>query len=85
MKKDKTEKKADIDTSTFIGEEKVKAVALKKADITESEADRLKVTLDRDNGIWEYEVEIRVGRTEYDADINAETGEIIKWEVDLED
>ena len=87
-KKEKTEKankKESVDTSTFIGEEKAKAIALKKASITEDEADRLNVSLDRDNGIWEYEVEIRVGRTEYDAEINAETGEIIKWEVDSDD
>ncbi|MBQ2942463.1 MAG: PepSY domain-containing protein [Clostridia bacterium] len=84
-KTEKANKKETVDTSTFIGEEKAKAIALKKAGITEDEADRLKVSLDRDNGIWEYEVEIRVGRTEYDADINAETGEIIKWEVDSDD
>jgi len=84
-KTEKTNKKEAVDTSAFIGEEKAKEIALKKAGITEDEADRLKVTLDRDDGFWEYEVEIRVGRTEYDAEIDAETGEILKWEVDLDD
>lgn len=84
-KTEKAEKKNSAETSAFIGEEEAKAIALEKAGLKEDEADRIKISLDRDNGNWEYEVEIRVGRTEYDADINAETGEIIKWEVDIED
>ena len=46
--------------------------------ISEPEA----LELDFDDGLWKYEVEIRDGLKEYDADINAETGKIIKWEVD---
>ena len=84
-KTEKAEKKNSAETSAFIGEEEAKAIALEKAGLKEDEADRIKISLDRDNGKWEYEVEIRSGRTEYDADINAETGEIIKWEVDIED
>ena len=85
-KKDKTDKTdKDVDEALLIGEEKAKEIALGKAGLEESEASRIKVTLDFDNGLWEYEVEIRVGRTEYDGDINAKTGEIIKWEVDLDD
>ncbi len=86
-KKEKTDKvdKKSVDTSKFIGEEKARETALKKANLKESEVSRIKVTLDRDYGVWEYEVEIRVGKTEYDAEINAETGEITKWEIDTDD
>ena len=83
-KENKPEKKT-VDKSEFISENEAKEIALEKADLKESETSRIKVKLDFDNGLWEYEVEIKAGRTEYDADINAETGEIIKWEVDLED
>lgn len=81
--KDKPEK--TVDESLLIGEDKAKEIALKKAELKEAETSRIKVKLDFDNGLWEYEVEIKAGRTEYDADINAKTGEIIKWEVDLDD
>ena len=86
--KDKPEKvkpEKTVDESLLIGEDKAKEIALKKAELKEAETSRIKVKLDFDNGLWEYEVEIKAGRTEYDADINAKTGEIIKWEVDLDD
>ncbi len=86
--KDKPEKakpEKTVDESLLIGEDKAKEIALKKAELKEADASRIKVKLDFDNGLWEYEVEIKAGRTEYDADINAKTGEIIKWEVDLDD
>lgn len=74
-----------VDTSNFIGEEKAKEIALQRAELTADDVTFERVELDFDNGVWEYEVEFRQGRTEYDADINAEDGTILKWEVDLED
>lgn len=38
--------------------------------------------LDLEKGVWIYEIEIKDGKTEYEADINAETGEILKFEID---
>ncbi len=73
------------DTSKFIGEEKAKQIAIEKAGITSDGANFVRVELDRDNGIWHYEVEFRQGRTEYDADIKADTGEIISFETDYDD
>ena len=86
-KPEKTEKepkpeKVTVDKSEFITEDEAKEIALDKAGVDESEITFARVELDKDNGVWEYEVEFKVGRTEYDADIDALTGEIRKWEVD---
>lgn len=44
----------------------------------------VKCELDRDDGRYVYEVELREGRTEYECDVNAVTGVILKWEVDYD-
>ena len=45
----------------------------------------VKIELDRDDGRIVYEGELRDGRIEYDFEINAETGKIVKWEKDYDD
>ena len=72
--------KTQVDTSKFIGEEKAKEIALKKA---ETDAENVKfdrVELDYDDGLWQYEVDFRQSNIEYDIDINAESGEILSFE-----
>ncbi len=51
--------------------------ALKHANLTEDQVSNVDVDLDRDNGKLIYEVDFNSGVTEYDYDINAETGEVI--------
>lgn len=75
----------DVDTSKFIGEAKAQEIALEKAGITDEDVIFEKVELEKDYGVWKYEIEFRKDRTEYDAEINAEDGTIISWEVDLDD
>lgn len=41
-----------------------------------------KCELDQDNGRWKYEIELRVNGREYECEIDAATGEILKWEMD---
>lgn len=65
-----------IDTSAAL------ANALAHAGFNESEVAKLKVKLDRDDGMVEYEVDFKVGRLEYEYQINAYTGEITGYEVD---
>jgi len=69
----------------FIGEQRAKEIALEKAGISHDDVVFERVELDKDNGIWEYDIEFRKEKTEYDAEINAENGNIIKWEVDTQD
>ncbi len=68
--------------ATFITKDEAKAIAFKNANVKESEVTRLKVKLDKEDK--EYEVEFYVGTTEYDYEINAVTGKIIKVEKDIE-
>ncbi len=54
-----------------------KEAALRHAGLEESQVSDVDVDLDRDNGKLIYEVDFNSGNTEYDYDINAETGEVI--------
>lgn len=54
-----------------------KDAALSHAGLEESQVSDIDVDLDRDNGKLIYEVDFNSGNTEYDYDINAETGEVI--------
>jgi len=79
--KDKDNKeKAPADE--FIGEERAKEIALEKAGLKESDVTFQKVKLDRDDGVWEYEIEFRSGRTEYELEIRATDGKILSYEKD---
>lgn len=73
------------DGETYIGRAKAKAIALADAGLAESGVTFIRVDMDRDDGRWVYELELRDGRTEYECDINAVTGVILDWEVDRDD
>ena len=75
----------EIDTSLFIGEDKAKEVALEKAGISSEAVLFEKVKLDKDDGVWIYEVEFRHERTEYEAEIKAEDGTVLSWDTDIYD
>ena len=61
------------------------SIALKDADLTESQVTQLKVELDYDQGRAEYEVDFLFDRWEYDYEIDAETGKILSSDKDFED
>lgn len=86
----KTTKKAATKTTTksgsnYIGEAKAKSIALKNAGVTESEIREYEIELDKERGTVAYEIEFKVGRTEYSYDINALNGKIIKKDIDIDD
>lgn len=64
--------------SNYIGEAKAKEIALTKA----PNATVVKCVLDVENGTAKYEVELREGYKEYDCDVDAVTGTILKWDAD---
>ena len=64
--------------------DEAKQIALKHAGVAESDAQRLKVEQDRDDGRLLYEVEWDVGRTEYSYEIDANTGDILNYEKDVD-
>lgn len=77
----KEEKKKDKEITA--GE--AKAIALKHAGLVESEVRDLEIEKDRDDGIVKYEVEFESGRMEYEYEIDAETGKILKAEKEYDD
>ena len=64
----------------YIGEEKAKTVALERAGVTESELLLYKIGMDTHNGTMVYDVEFTTDSYEFDCDVNAKTGEIVKFE-----
>lgn len=45
----------------------------------------VKCELDHDDGVLKYEIEIKNGNKEYDVDVDANTGEIIKFDEEYDD
>ena len=72
-------------TGGYIGEDAAKAAALSHAGLAASQVSGLKCDLDRDDGVAVYEVEFRAGGTEYDYEIDASTGSILKSEAEQDD
>ncbi len=68
-----------------IGIDAAKDIALKRAGLTADNVVFEKAQLDFDDGIWKYEIEFRVQRTEYDVDIKADDGKILSFEKDIDD
>ena len=64
----------------YIGEAKAKTVALERAGVTERELLLYKIGLDTHNGTMVYNVEFTTDSYEFDCDVNAKTGEIVKFE-----
>ncbi|MBQ8525716.1 MAG: PepSY domain-containing protein [Clostridia bacterium] len=79
---DKKDYEAKADKDGLITVEEAKAIALEKAGLTEAEVTFEKAKPDYDDGIRIYDIEFRSGNIEYDAEIDAETGEIIEFEKD---
>ncbi len=85
IQKDKDKKKEIVSADGIIEKEKAKEIALKKANFKLSDVTFIKVELDKENGIYVYDVEFKKGNKEYSAEIKADDGKIIDWEVDLDD
>ena len=62
----------------FIGRETAIKAALAHAKLNESDVRRLKCELDREDGVMVYEVDFKKDGFEYDYDIDAKTGTVIK-------
>ncbi len=70
------------DLSACIGDAAALAIALEDADVAETDLTKKKVELDEEDGRMIYEVEFDVGRTEYEYEIDALSGGILKAETD---
>lgn len=68
------------DSGEYIGNEKAKAIALKHAGVSSSDVKKLKCKLEKEHGTMVYEVEFKYNGYEYEYEINAVSGKIIKSE-----
>ena len=68
-----------------VGKDKAVQTALGHAGLTSSQVTQLEAKLDRDGGKLVYEIEFRSGNYEYEYEIDASSGSIIKSEKDLDD
>ena len=76
--------KGTVSSTAKITADEAKAAAFKHAGVNESDVVGLDVDLDRDDGVLKYEVDFYSGGVEYDYDINAETGDVISADKDME-
>lgn len=77
---------SSTNTSTsYISRDKAKEIVFDDAGVKESSVRNLEVELDKDDGVPTYEIEFKVGMTEYKYEIHAETGKILDKEKELDD
>ena len=69
----------------YIERDRALEIALEKAGVSEADAKRVEVSLDADERVPKYEIEFVAGGFEYDYDINAKTGEVIRQEKERAD
>jgi len=68
--------------SALVGEAAAKAAAFAHAGVREADASRVKCGLDWEDGVQVYEIEFHVGPAEYEYEIDAATGGVLKAEVE---
>lgn len=71
--------------SSVISAEAAKSAALAHAGVSASNVYEFKCELDRDDGVTRYEVEFKSGGMEYEYEIDAYTGAVLKAEQDWDD
>ena len=72
-------------TGDIISEEEARKIALKDAGLEEKDVSNIRVKLEKEDGVQEYEVDFYAGNKEYDYDIDAKTGKIRSKDMDIED
>ncbi|MEA4892500.1 MAG: PepSY domain-containing protein [Peptococcaceae bacterium] len=80
----------EVNAKDYISKAKAKEIAFKHAGISQADAKFTKVKLDYDNGRYVYDVEFVYGKAKYDYELEAKTGEILKydketWDKDQDD
>ena len=70
-------------TDELITEEKALEKALAQAETTENEIEDLKIELQQNGSIWEYDIEFKTGYYLCELKINAQNGNVIKYERDV--
>lgn len=85
MTKPSDQKPAPSGTVQDIGYAKAKSIALNHAGLRENQAYDMDIELDDEDGTLVYEVEFKSGNMEYNYEIDAASGAILKHETELDD
>ena len=72
-------------TSDYIAQDRAKSIALERAGLSASAVIFEKVELDHGDGRAHYEIHFKSGSTEYEAEIDAVSGEILDWDSEVDD
>ena len=72
-------------TAQDIGHAKAKSIALNHAGVDANTGYDMNIKMDAENGSIVYEVEFKSGNIEYDYEIDAATGTILKHEAEVDD
>ena len=75
---------APSEAAQNIGHAKAKSIALNHAGVSENEAYDMEIELDDEDGKLVYEIEFKSGNMEYDYEINAASGAILKHEAEID-
>ena len=78
-------KPAQPETTQKIDHAKAKSIALNHADVDVNTVYDMNIEMDTENGAIVYEVEFKSGNKEYDYEIDAATGAILKHEAEVDD
>lgn len=81
---DKSASSTNSSASSAITASNAKSIALKHAGISESKATFVKAEKDYEDGVLVYEVEFYSGNTEYNYEIDANTGAVRSFDKDIE-
>lgn len=79
-KTDKVNSTGTASKKAYIGDEKALEAALNKANVKKANAKYIEIELDSDDGLMVYEIEFKASPYEYDVDVNAVNGEIVKYQ-----
>ncbi len=71
--------------ASYITVDKAKSIALRHAGLAASEVSFSKAKLERDDGLYVYEIEFFKGNTEYEYTINAVSGKIRDYDSEIDD
>ena len=69
----------------YIGKEAAKAAALAHAGLSEAQVSRMKCELDREDGRVVYEIEFKCDGMEYEYEIDASSGAVLKYDKERDD
>lgn len=70
--------------SNRLTQEEVKSIVFQYAGVNEADVTRLQMEFEQEHGMCYYDVEFRCGNYEYEVEVNANTGSIIKFEKEFD-